>query len=70
MDNDLSPKHEMIDISASINLDNQHTVVLTIPKSELKRLKTGALIGKDTLEITVIASLVPAVFDTDADDFI
>lgn len=60
----------MIDISASINLDNQHTVVLTIPKSQLKRLKTGALIGKDTLEITVIASLVPAVFDTDADDFI
>lgn len=60
----------MIDISVSVNVDNEHTVMLTIPESELKRLKTAKLIGKDALEITVIASLVPSVFDTDDDLFL
>lgn len=70
MGNNLPSKHEMIDISASINLDNQHSVLLTILASELKRLKTAKLIGKNTVEITVSAELVPAVFDSVNDLFL
>lgn len=59
-----------IDVTAKINLDNEHSVFVTIPASELKRLKTSKLIGKDSTEITVIATLVPAVFDTGNDIFL